>query len=97
MFDEIEETVAANTLGTIIHNTLEELYKPTLNRFLNEADIKNAFPLIEPIIKKYFKKLFKNGDFSTGKNLIVFEIVKKRPYYKNTCLRRKCFKNTQYS
>ena len=77
MFDEIEETVAANTLGTIIHNTLEELYMPTLNRFLNEADIKNAFPLIESLIKKYFKKLFKNGDFSTGKNLIVFEIAKR--------------------
>jgi len=77
MFDEIEETVAANTLGTIIHNTLEELYKPTLNRFLNEDDIKNTFPLIEPLVKKHFKSLFKNGDVSTGKNLIVFEIAKR--------------------
>ena len=77
MFDEIEETVAANTLGSIIHKTLETLYTPTLNRFLNEADIKNAFSLIEPTVKKYFKELFKNGDFSSGKNLIVFEIAKR--------------------
>ncbi|RZV58155.1 MAG: PD-(D/E)XK nuclease family protein, partial [Flavobacteriaceae bacterium] len=27
-FDDIEETVATNTFGTIIHNSLEELYKP---------------------------------------------------------------------
>ena len=77
IFDELEETVAANTLGTIIHNTLEELYGPTLNRFLTVADINNALQLIEPTIKKYFKKAFKKGDYSTGKNLIIFEIAKR--------------------
>ena len=77
MLEEIEETVAANTLGTIIHNSLEDLYEPTINRYLTEADINNALQLIEPSIKKYFKKVFKNGDFSTGKNLIIFEIAKR--------------------
>ena len=27
-FQEVEETVAANTLGTIVHDTLEAFYKP---------------------------------------------------------------------
>jgi hypothetical protein len=77
MFEDIEETVAANTLGSILHNTLEDLYTPALNCFLNEGGIKNAITLIEPTIKKHFKKLYKNGDYSTGKNLIVFEIAKR--------------------
>ncbi|MGM5469069.1 PD-(D/E)XK nuclease family protein [Flavobacteriaceae bacterium LMO-SS05] len=73
-FEEIEETVAANTLGTIVHRTLEDLYAPTKNRFLTEDDIKNARVLIEPTVQKHFKLQFKNGDFSSGKNLIIFEI-----------------------
>jgi ATP-dependent helicase/DNAse subunit B len=28
--DEVEESIAANTLGTIIHGALEELYKPLI-------------------------------------------------------------------
>ena len=35
MFEDIEETVAANTLGSILHNTLEDLYTPFINRFYN--------------------------------------------------------------
>ncbi len=74
-FEEIEETVAANTLGTIVHHTLEDLYAPIKNRFLTEYDIKTALVLIEPTVQKHFKMQFKNGDFSTGKNLIIFEIA----------------------
>ena len=76
-FDEIEETVASNTLGSIVHNVLEELYTPFKNRLLNQDDIKKAFVLIEPTVKNHFKKFFKEGDIGTGKNLIVFEIAKR--------------------
>ncbi len=34
-FKEIEETVAANTFGTIVHDTLEQLYLPFLNKTLD--------------------------------------------------------------
>ena len=77
MFEEIEETVAANTLGSIVHRTLEDLYTPFINRFLTEDDIKSTISLIEPTVIKYFKKQFKDGNFNTGKNLIIFEIAKR--------------------
>ena len=32
--EEVEETIAANTLGTVIHNTLEDLYKPLEGQIL---------------------------------------------------------------
>jgi len=74
-YEEIEETVAANTLGTIVHNTLEDLYKPFINRLLTESDLKNAFKFVKPTIKKHFRQQFKSGDFTKGKNLIIFEIA----------------------
>ena len=75
MFEEVEETVAANTLGTIVHNTLEELYAPSKNRFLAKEDLNVAQKLVKTTVRKHFKKQFKSGDFEHGKNLIIFEIA----------------------
>jgi len=32
--NEVEETIAANTMGSVIHDVLEEMYKPYLGSFL---------------------------------------------------------------
>ena len=76
-YDDAEETVAANTLGTVIHNTLEDFYKPLKNTFLSVDAIKNMKPKIEETVTNHFKTIYKEGDISKGKNLIVFEIAKR--------------------
>ncbi len=75
--EEIEETVAANTLGTIVHNTLEKLYTPFLGKFLTVEKLKDLFPLIDDEVTFQFKKTFKEGTFNKGKNLIIFEVAKR--------------------
>lgn len=75
--DDVEETVAANTLGTVIHNTLEDFYKPFEGQIITWQDVANMKPKIEANVTKYFKELYKEGDITTGKNLIVFEIAKR--------------------
>ncbi|TBM99404.1 PD-(D/E)XK nuclease family protein [Hyunsoonleella flava] len=75
--EDVEETVAANTLGTVVHNTLEEFYKPFLNQFLTVDIVKNFKSEIEERVTYHFKKEYKEGDISKGKNLIVFEIAKR--------------------
>ncbi|MFC4722752.1 PD-(D/E)XK nuclease family protein [Geojedonia litorea] len=76
-FEELEETIAANTLGSVIHHSLETLYTPIKNQFLTKDYITSLKPLISSTVKEHFKNLFKDGDFSKGKNLIVFEIAKR--------------------
>lgn len=76
-YDDVEETVAANTLGTVIHNTLEDFYKPLIGRFLTIEDIHNMKPLITKTVAHHFKGVYKEGDISKGKNLLVFEIAKR--------------------
>ncbi|MGV6827836.1 MAG: PD-(D/E)XK nuclease family protein [Flavobacteriales bacterium] len=71
-FDKVEETIAANTLGTIIHNTLEVFYQPLVGKFLKEPILKSFIPRIKPEVIKQFTKNFK-GDYLNGKNLIIFE------------------------
>jgi|TARA_R100000479_G_scaffold165252_1_gene104541 hypothetical protein len=75
--EEVEETVAANTLGTIVHDTLEVLYKPFISQFLSSELLKALKPRIEEDVTKQFKKTFKGGTFNKGKNLIIFEVAKR--------------------
>ncbi|TXG37302.1 PD-(D/E)XK nuclease family protein [Seonamhaeicola maritimus] len=75
--DEVEETVAANTLGTVVHNTLEDFYKPLIGSFLSAEIIKTLKKDIVKTVKHHFKDTFKEGDIKTGKNLIIFEIAKR--------------------
>lgn len=74
--NEIEETVAANTLGTIIHKTLEEIYKPFEGKFIQLNDFKKLQMEVNKIVKKHFNIEYENGDISSGKNLIIFEVAK---------------------
>ena len=76
-YDEAEETVAANTLGTVIHNTLEDFYSPLINTFLTVEAIKKMKLLIEKTVTSHFKEVYKEGDITKGKNLIIYEIAKR--------------------
>jgi hypothetical protein len=72
---EVEETVAVNTFGTIVHNTLEELYLPLLGTYLREDTLMALQPKIKPIVRSNFAKCYSDGDISRGKNLIAFHVI----------------------
>ncbi len=76
-FGEVEETVAANTLGTVVHNTLEDFYKPLIGSFLSVDIIKKLKNNIQKTVTHHFKDIYKEGDITKGKNLIIFEIAKR--------------------
>tara|TARA_R110002049_G_scaffold207188_1_gene377636 strand:+ start:5971 stop:8724 length:2754 start_codon:yes stop_codon:yes gene_type:complete len=76
-YEDAEETIAANTLGTVVHNTLEGFYKPLIGEFLTIETIKNLKPQIEEKVTYHFKNEYKEGDITKGKNLIIFEIAKR--------------------
>ncbi|MHB0756534.1 PD-(D/E)XK nuclease family protein [Polaribacter sp. M15] len=74
-FDDVEETVAYNTLGTVVHETLDELYKPFMGKFLKFDDVVTMEKSAQDLVSKHFKIHFKNGDISTGKNRLIFEVA----------------------
>ena len=78
--DEVEENIAVNTLGTIIHETLFEMYKPFVGNTLKVDDIKALFPRIEKEVLNQFKLIYKEGDIQKGRNLLVFEVAKRNIY-----------------
>ncbi len=78
--DQVEETIAANTLGTVIHNTLENLYKPLENNILSLEHISNMIARIDTEIKYHFRKEYSKLDITQGKNLLIFEVAKRYIY-----------------
>ena len=74
---EVEETVAANTFGTIIHDTLEDLYKPLVGSFLNEKSLRNAKTKISGLAKKHFSRTYAETAALWGKNLIAYNVIVK--------------------
>jgi len=76
-FNEVEETVAANTLGTIVHDTLEVFYEPLEDSLLSVDVLIEMKQNIEKEVKKQFIETFKEGAFSKGKNLLIFEVAKR--------------------
>ncbi|MFY8111606.1 MAG: PD-(D/E)XK nuclease family protein, partial [Flavobacterium sp.] len=78
--EEVEETIALNTLGTIIHKTLEELYTPFIDKFISEQDIEQAIQKIDSEVLKQFKLVYKEGEISKGRNLLAFEVAKRNVF-----------------
>lgn len=75
--DNVEEIVASNTLGTVIHNTLQDLYEPLIGKFLSIETVKTMKTNTVEKIMLHFRKIYKEGDLAKGKNLIIFEIAKR--------------------
>jgi len=75
--EEVEETIALNTLGTIIHETLEALYTPFIGTFLSEKKVQSCFSLLDDEVLKQFKLIYKEGEIKKGRNLLAFEVAKR--------------------
>jgi hypothetical protein len=75
--EEVEENIALNTLGTIIHETLKVLYEPYIGKFITEVAIENCFKQIDAEVLKQFKAVYKEGEIKKGRNLLAFEVAKR--------------------
>lgn len=75
--EEVEENIALNTLGTIMHETLEALYKPLVGKILTANDIAGCFKRLDEEVLAQFKAIYREGEIKKGKNLLAFEVAKR--------------------
>ena len=71
----IEETIEANTLGTVVHRALEDFFRPFLNQQINTEDLKVILPKIPAKLKELFQEEFKSGVFNKGKNKLIYTVA----------------------
>jgi hypothetical protein len=75
--EEVEENIALNTLGIIIHETLRVLYEPFVGKFISEFDIQNCIKRVDSETLIQFKLVYKEGEIKKGRNLLAFEVAKR--------------------
>ncbi|NRD18715.1 PD-(D/E)XK nuclease family protein [Winogradskyella eckloniae] len=76
-FEDVEENIAANTLGSVIHNTLEDFYKPLEGSILTIEHLKTFKKQTKNTVTRHFEALYNKDGFSKGKSLIIFEITQR--------------------
>ncbi len=74
--DDVEESIAVNTLGTIIHDSLETLYEPYVD-ILSVEDNKAMIQKIDEVVLEKFKATYKEGNITKGKNYLAYEVAKR--------------------
>lgn len=70
---EVEENIAVNTLGNVIHSTLEELYTPFIGKEILAEDVKQMKEKVPALLEKYFKEIYSSHYVLSGKNLLAME------------------------
>ena len=71
--DEVEEEMAVNTRGNVIHKTLEIIYENEAlgNNKFDETFFINALKNFPEILNAQYRKYFKKGDTEHGYNLLL--------------------------
>lgn len=67
---EWEQDIEVNTFGTIVHDSLEELYTPYKNIPLTKEILNGLLENTTDVVNEKVKKVFKKGDTSTGMNYL---------------------------
>lgn len=73
--DEFQEDMDAVKLGTAIHNTLEELYKPFIGRAITASELKSKKAGIRTVLLYHFKNQLRSAEELSGSDLLTFEVA----------------------
>ena len=79
--EEVEETVAYNTLGSVVHDSLETFYKEWLQEKVTLERLEQALKETNAEIEKQFREHYTKAPLDSGKNLLIFEVA--RRYVRN--------------
>ncbi len=72
---EVDDTIAHNVFGTIVHDALERIYTPFVHQILSPENLSKRKKYVKEIVQDSFEKNLPGADYKNGKNLIVFNVI----------------------
>jgi ATP-dependent helicase/nuclease subunit B len=73
----MDATINPMEKGNIVHAVLEQLYLPYQNKVLCDHDFEQMKIRLLPLMEEYYRSVYHGTEKITGKNLIIFEVLKK--------------------
>jgi hypothetical protein len=74
---DVEEEIAANTFGTVIHSSMEALYTPFIGSCLSPEKLKTLLPSIPQVVKEHYLEHYPNVSLDSGQNLIAYHVIQR--------------------
>jgi CRISPR/Cas system-associated exonuclease Cas4 (RecB family) len=74
--DQFAQSIDNAKFGTAVHDTLEELYTPYLNKPVSEEILKEMKAQAKAVLEQKFAEQLPSGGELVGKNLLAFEVAK---------------------
>jgi len=75
--ENVEETIASSTLGSIIHDALELLYNEYVGKELDKISLKKLKHRVSDLVLLTAEKYVRKRNLKKGKNVIIIETAKK--------------------
>lgn len=75
--ERLQETLEANTLGTVVHEVLQNLYEEQGldGQVVQPGHINQMFSRVEALTAQSFEKHYPGGELQTGKNLLLSRVA----------------------
>ena len=75
--DEVDDTIDAMQLGTVVHQVLEQLFRPYIGQDINPGYYQVMKSKAESCVEQAFKDIMPDYDFSSGKNALLVQVAKR--------------------
>lgn len=75
--EEVEETIGADMLGNMVHQVLEQLYQPFIDKKITTTHIQELKKNAETAVNEAFEKEYSKSEISYGKNLLTLKVALK--------------------
>jgi hypothetical protein len=73
----MESTINPMDMGNLVHEVVEKLYQPYINRALTLADFKKMKVRLVPLMEGCYQAIYHGTQQKTGRNHIIFEVLTK--------------------
>lgn len=74
--EDVDDTIDPAVLGSAVHEALNSLYKPFIDKPLTAGNLSSMEKSVEEAVNKAFEKKFKGSDITYGKNLLLVNVAK---------------------
>ena len=75
--EEATFVIETSTIGTIVHDTLENMYKPFIGKSSNQITLEKIKPNIDELLNNELIKYYSNDTLSSGRLNILIPVLKK--------------------
>lgn len=72
---ELDTQMPHYVFGSIVHDSLEELYQGFVGKVLEVEELKNLYSKVQGVVNRFYEHYFVPLDHNSGKNIIAYEVI----------------------